>query len=94
MEGRRRLVLLVVLGVLGIGLYFLALAVPHHLHFWTDRTLRSQVPWKYIGRTWVRGVCATIALLLTVGLGLGCGEARLRGSGCGDEHSRSWAREE
>lgn len=56
----------------GIGLYALAAFAPLILHpnFWTTGTLGSEIPWYFMGQTFIEGVSAAVALVLCAVLGV------------------------
>jgi hypothetical protein len=39
-------------------------------HFWTSKTMGSEVPWYFIGQTFITGLCAAAGLLVVGILGL------------------------
>lgn len=69
MTTRRPLSLLGMGGVLIFGVAVSASLVLSP-YFWTDETFGQDVPWYFMGRDFVRGVCATVGLLVTIILGL------------------------
>jgi hypothetical protein len=61
--------LVVTAGLLLYGVAAFA-PIPLHSHFWTSRTLDQDLPWYFMGRAFLEGVCAAVALPLLVLLGL------------------------
>jgi len=58
-------------GAAGIALYAGALAAGSLLYplFWTSTRMGDTVPWYFIGRTFIDGMCALVGLVLVLTLG-------------------------
>jgi hypothetical protein len=61
----------ILVAVAGVALYVAAMAAAFAVypHFWTNARMSNEIPWYFIGRTFVTGACALLALVVTIVLG-------------------------